>query len=100
MNVNVTGHSNEYQAALDVQIAMASYCRLVEKRLVDQVSQLCYYHFITEGALVLDKKLSTSFTSALLFEWMREPNDQQRQREQLKASIAAMERALAIGRTV
>ncbi|CAF5046573.1 unnamed protein product, partial [Rotaria sp. Silwood1] len=95
--IDVSGLSNEHQAALDVQIAMSAYCRVVEKRIVDQVSQLCYYWFITRCALVLDSKLSSAFTSATLFEWMREPFNQQQKRENLKKSINAMERALAMG---
>ncbi|CAF4453852.1 unnamed protein product, partial [Rotaria sp. Silwood2] len=93
----VSGLSNEHQAALDVQIAMSAYCRVVEKRIVDQVSQLCYHWFITRCALVLDSKLSSAFTSAILFEWMREPFDQQQKRENLKKIIDAMERALIMG---
>jgi hypothetical protein len=89
--------SNEHQAALDIQIAISSYCRVVKKRVVDQVSQLCYYWFITRCALVLDSKLSSAFTSAMLFEWMREPFDQQQKREALKKSIEAMEKALVMG---
>ncbi|CAF4490647.1 unnamed protein product [Rotaria sp. Silwood2] len=95
--IDVSGLSNEHQAALDAQIAMSAYCRVVEKRIVDQVSQLCYHWFITRCALVLDSKLSSAFTSAILFEWMREPFDQQQKRENLKKSIDAMERALAMG---
>lgn len=33
----------------------------------------------------------------MLFEWMREPFDQQQKRELLKKSIEAMEKALAMG---
>jgi len=89
--------SNEHQAALDIQIAISSYCRVVKKRVVDQVSQFCYYWFITRCALVLDSKLSSAFTSAMLFEWMREPFDQQQKREALKKSIEVMEKALVMG---
>ncbi|CAF1253315.1 unnamed protein product, partial [Rotaria sp. Silwood1] len=98
--IDVSGLSNEHQAAFDVQIAMSAYCRVVEKRIVDQVSQLCYYWFITRCALLLDSKLSSAFTSAILFEWMREPFDQQQKRENLKKSIDAMERALVMGQCV
>ncbi|UJR20928.1 hypothetical protein I4U23_024037 [Adineta vaga] len=97
--VDVNGLSNEHQAAVDVQIAIAAYCRVVEKCLIDHVSQLCYYYFITQCALVLDSKLSSAFTSAMLFEWMQEPFSQQQIRENLKRSIDAMERALAMGQT-
>lgn len=97
---DINGLSNEHQAALDVQIAIAAYCRVVEKRIADHVSQLCYYWFITQCALVLDSKLSSAFTSAMLFEWMHEPFDQQQKRENLKRSIDAMERALAMGQSV
>jgi hypothetical protein len=95
--LDVTGVSNEHQAALDVQIAIAAYCRVVEKRIIDQVSQFCYYWFITRCALILDSKLSSAFTSAILFEWMREPFDQLQKRENLKKSIDAMEKALLLG---
>ncbi|CAF3515208.1 unnamed protein product [Rotaria sp. Silwood1] len=95
--IDVSGLSNEHQAALDIQIAISAYCRVVEKRIVDQVSQLCYYWFITQCALVLDSKLNSAFTSANLFEWMREPFDQQQKRENLKKSINAMEKALFMG---
>ncbi|CAF3817380.1 unnamed protein product [Rotaria sordida] len=98
--IDLSNVSNEHQAALDVQIAMSAYCRVVEKRIVDQVSQLCYYWFITRCALLLDSKLSSAFTSAILFEWMREPFDQQQKRENLKKSIDAMDRALVMGQSV
>jgi len=95
--IDVNGLSNEHQAALDVQIAMSAYCHVVEKRVIDQASQFCYYWFITRCALMLDSKLSSAFTSAILFEWMREPFDQQQKREGLKKSIDRMERALLAG---
>jgi len=95
--IDLSAVSNEHQAALDVQIAILSYCRVVEKRVVDQVSQFCYYWFVTRCALVLDSKLSSTFTSAMLFEWMREPFDQQQRRETLKKSIEVMEKALIMG---
>jgi hypothetical protein len=46
---------------------------------------------------VLDSKLSSAFTSAMVFELMREPFDQQQKRETLKKSIEAMEKALVMG---
>ncbi|CAF1233065.1 unnamed protein product [Rotaria sordida] len=95
--IDVSGLSNEHQAAFDIQIAISAYCRVVEKRIVDQVSQLCYYWFITQCALVLDSKLNSAFTSANLLELMREPFDQQQKRENLKKSINAMEKALVMG---
>jgi 6-pyruvoyl-tetrahydropterin synthase len=89
--------SNETQAAFDVQVAVSSYCHVVEKRVTDQVSQFCYYWFITRCSLELDSTLRSAFTSAMLFEWMREPLEQQQKRETLKKSIEAMEKALAMG---
>ena len=89
--------SNENQAAQDVEIAIDAYFSLVKNRVVEQISQLCYYWFVTRGALALDSQLNTAFTSTLLFEWMREPMDQQEKRENLKRSIDAMERALRMG---
>ncbi len=97
MIIDLSDCSNEHQAALDVQIAISAYCRVVEKRVTDQVCQFCYYWFITRCALVLDSKLCSTFTSAMLFEWMREPFDQQQKREKLKKSIEAMEKALVMG---
>ncbi|CAF1361406.1 unnamed protein product, partial [Rotaria sordida] len=85
--IDVSGLSNEHQAAFDIQIAISAYCRVVEKRIVDQVSQLCYYWFITQCALVLDSKLNSAFTSANLLELMREPFDQQQKRENLKKTF-------------
>ncbi|CAF2040678.1 unnamed protein product [Rotaria magnacalcarata] len=98
--INVAGLSNEYQAALDVQIAISAYCRVVQKRVADEIAQLCHYWLITCCALVMDAKFSSAFTSAVLFEWMREPFDQQQKRENLKRSILAMERALMAGQSV
>jgi hypothetical protein len=97
MIIDLSDCSNEHQAALDVQIAVSAYCRVVEKRVTDQVCQFCYYWFITRCALILDSKLCSTFTSAMLFEWMREPFDQQQKREKLKKSIEAMEKALVMG---
>ncbi len=97
VEINLDGLSNEHQAACDIQIATSAYCHIVERRLVDQVAQLCYYWSITCCALILDSKLSSAFTSAILFEWMREPFDQKQKREGLKKSIDRMERALLAG---
>jgi len=97
VEINLDGLSNEHQAAVDIQVAILGYCHIVERRLVDQVAQLCYYWSITHCALILDSKLSSAFTSALLFEYMREPFDQQQKRENLKKSIDTMERALFAG---
>ena len=95
--IDLSAVSNEHQAALDVQIAVKAYCRVVEKRVIDQAAQLCQFWFIDECALKLDSKLSSTFTSATLFEWMREPFEQQQKRENLKKSIRAMEKALITG---
>lgn len=100
MTIDLSDCSNEYQATLDVQIAVSAYCRVVEKRVTDQVSQFCYYWFITRCALVLDTKLCSTFTSAMLFEWMHEPFEQQQKREKLKKSIEAMEKALVMGQNI
>mgnify|MGYP002377865908 FL=1 len=98
-SLDLSDRSNEHQAALDVQIAVAAYCRVVEKRLIDRISQINYYWFITRCALILDTKLSSAFTSAILFEWMREPFEQQQRRERLKQSVESMEKALAMGQS-
>ena len=97
IEINLNGLSNEHQASCDIQVAMSAYCHIVERRLVDQTAQLCYYWSITRCALALDSKLSSAFTSAVLFDWMREPFDQQQKRDNLKKSIDAMERALLAG---
>jgi hypothetical protein len=97
LEIDLEGLSNEHQAAIDIQVAIAAYCHVVERRLIEQVAQLCYYWSITRCALILDSKLNSAFTSALLFEWMREPFDQQQKRENLKKSIDRMERALYAG---
>lgn len=95
--MNLSEVSNEHQAALDVQIAVKAYCHVVEKRVIDQAAQLCYFWFIEECVLKLDSKLSSTFTPTTLFEWMREPVEQQQKRESLKKSIQAMEKALSTG---
>lgn len=95
--IDLSEVSNEHQAALDVQIAVKAYCRVVEKRVVDQVSQFCHYWFIDQCALQLDSKLTSTFTSAMLFEWMREPFELQQKRESLKKSIQSMEKAWSLG---
>ncbi|CAM4838812.1 unnamed protein product [Rotaria magnacalcarata] len=89
--------SNEHQAALDVQIAIKAYCHVVEKRVVDQATQLCYFWFVDKCVMKLDSKFSSTFTSATLFEWMREPFEQQQKRENLRKSIQSMEKALSTG---
>lgn len=95
--IDLSEVSNEHQAALDVQIAIKAYCRVAEKRVVDQAAQLCHFWFIDECALKLDSKLGSTFTSAVLFEWMREPFEQQQKRENLTKSIQAMTIALSTG---
>jgi hypothetical protein len=95
--IDLSEVSNEHQAALDIQIAIKAYCRVVEKRVVDQATQLCHYWFIDQCTLKLDSQLSLIFTSAVLFEWMRESFEQQQKRENLKRNIQSMEKALSIG---
>ncbi|CAF1068764.1 unnamed protein product [Adineta steineri] len=95
--INLSEVSNEHQAALDVQIAIKAYCRVVEKRVVDQGAQLCHFWFVDQCALKLDSKLSSTFTSAVLFQLMCEPFEQQQKRESLKRSIQSMEKALSTG---
>ena len=98
VTIDVGESTNEEQAAIDVQLALYSYCRIVEKRVTDQVGQLCYYRFMTKCVLALETKFTTAFTSATLLEWMREPFEQVQKRESLKASIQAMGKALLAGK--
>ena len=96
--IDLSEVSNEHQAALDVQIAVKAYCHVVEKRVVDQTVQLCHFWFIDECALKLDSKLSSAFTSAALFEWMREPFEQQQNVKILKEAFNRWKKHLALAR--
>ncbi|CAF1317815.1 unnamed protein product, partial [Didymodactylos carnosus] len=88
---------NEKRAAFDVQIAVFAYCKVVEKRMVDQISQLCYYFLITKCALIIDLKLSTTFSWTELHRIMAEPFEQKQKRDALELSIRNYEAALCLG---
>ena len=70
---------------------------MVEKRVTDTVTQMCYHHFITEYALKLDQFLSTSIPSSELIQYMREPYSQTNLRNTLTRSIQAYQEALELG---
>ncbi|UJR16782.1 hypothetical protein I4U23_003681 [Adineta vaga] len=91
--------SNEAQAAMDIQIALHSYSKVVEKRMTDSITQACYYKFITKCALKIDQLLSTSIPSSQLLQYMREPHKQTVLRNKLTHSIQAYEEALQLGQT-
>ncbi|CAF4552758.1 unnamed protein product [Rotaria sp. Silwood2] len=97
--VAYTSVSNEVQAAMDIQIALHAYSKVVEKRMTDNIAQTCYYHFITECALKMDQALSISITSSQLAQYMREPYKQANLRNKLTHSIQACEEALQLGLT-
>ncbi|CAF0878005.1 unnamed protein product [Adineta ricciae] len=89
--------SNEAQAAIDIQISLHSYSKVVEKRITDNIAQVCYYHFITKCALKMDELLSCSVPSSQLLQYMREPQQQTLLRNKLTHSIQACEEALQLG---
>ncbi|CAF1650751.1 unnamed protein product [Didymodactylos carnosus] len=98
--VTTTAYSavaNEAQSAADIQIAMDSYCKVVEKRLVDIVSQTCYCQLITECALELETKLTSAFPPSELLRLMKEPQEQANRRNKLETSIRRFEQALKLG---
>ncbi|CAF1554043.1 unnamed protein product, partial [Didymodactylos carnosus] len=87
----------EKETANYLQIALHSYCKIVQQRVIDNVSMICYYQFITKCAMTLDKKLLTMFTSSELFSLMMEPVAQMQKRKVLTASIDVFEKALKLG---
>ncbi|CAF1169083.1 unnamed protein product [Didymodactylos carnosus] len=89
--------SNESQAAVDIQIAMHAYCKVVKKRVIDQVSQLCYHFFVTNCALLMHITLSNQFKSTDLLVLMAESVEQTQKRNEIKASIKVFEEALNKG---
>ncbi|CAF3955176.1 unnamed protein product [Adineta steineri] len=89
--------SNEAQAAIDIQIALHAYSKVVGKRMADNIAQTCYYHFITRCALKIDRHLSGSIPSSELVKYMREPAKQTNLRNKLTRSIQAYEEALQYG---
>ncbi|CAF1324106.1 unnamed protein product [Rotaria magnacalcarata] len=89
--------SNEAQAAVGIQIALHAYSKVVQKRLIDNIAQTCYYHFITQCALKIDQLLSASIPSSQLLQYMREPHRQTTLRNKLTCSIQACEHALQLG---
>ncbi|CAF0950644.1 unnamed protein product [Didymodactylos carnosus] len=95
--INFAEVSNEKMAAFDIQIAMFSYCKVVQKRVCDNVAQYCYYYFITKCALVIDTKLNTSCISADLFKLMIEPAEITKKRNKLEESIRKFAEALRVG---
>ncbi|CAF1664175.1 unnamed protein product, partial [Didymodactylos carnosus] len=52
----------EKETAIYLQIALHSYCKIVQQRVIDNVSMICYYQFITKCAMTLDKKINKSLT--------------------------------------
>ncbi|CAF4339429.1 unnamed protein product [Rotaria magnacalcarata] len=89
--------SNEAQAARGIQIALHAYSKVVQKRIIDNIAQTCYYHFITQCALKIDQFLSASIPSSQLLQYMCEPRRQTNLRNKLICSIQAYEQALQLG---
>ena len=87
--------SGDNMASHDALLGLRAYCSIVQARIVDQLSQLCEYWFIRNGVLTLDGKLSTTFTPAELFKWLKESPLLEQKRANLRRSLEAMERALA-----
>ncbi len=69
----------------------------MQKRLIDNISQVCYYQFITGCALIIDQKLTTAVTPADLIRFMKEPHDRTTRRDKLTRTIKAYEEALRLG---
>ncbi|CAF1599972.1 unnamed protein product, partial [Didymodactylos carnosus] len=67
---------------------------VVEKRMIDQISQLCFYHLITKCSSITDTKLSTTYSSIDLYQIMAEPYEQKEKREKLESSIRNYEAEL------
>lgn len=65
--------------------------------MTDNVSQMCYYQFITQCALKIDQTLSMAIPSSQLVQYMREPCAQTNLRNNLINSIRAYEEALSLG---
>ncbi|CAF0785843.1 unnamed protein product, partial [Didymodactylos carnosus] len=89
--------SAEKETAIYLQTALHSYCKIVQQRVIDNVSMICYYQFITKCAMTLDKKLLTMLTSSERFSLMMEPVAQIQKRKVLTASIDVFEKALKLG---
>ncbi|CAF5132990.1 unnamed protein product, partial [Rotaria magnacalcarata] len=70
---------------------------VVQKRIIDNIAQTCYYHFIIQCALKIDQHLSASIPSSQLLQYMREPHKQTELRNKLTCSIQACEQALQLG---
>ncbi|UJR29173.1 hypothetical protein I4U23_010387 [Adineta vaga] len=89
--------TNEARAAPTIQMALISYCQIVQKRLVDHIAQVCYYQFLTRCALVIDQKLTLAVTPIDLVRFMKEPYERTNRREKLARTLKAYEEALQLG---
>ncbi len=76
---------------------MINFIQIVQKRLIDTVSQICYYRFITQCALIIDNSLTVAVTPADLVRFMKEPIDRTIRRDKLNRTITAYEEALKFG---
>ncbi|CAF1246511.1 unnamed protein product [Rotaria sp. Silwood1] len=90
---------DEAVAAIDIQMVLETYCLVVKKRIIDTISQICYHHFITKCALVIDQALTNACPSTDLLCFMKEPTDQTIRRENLMRTIKAYEDALQLGQS-
>ncbi len=73
------------------------FIQVVQKRIIDTISQTIYHHFITKCALIIDQDLTIACPSSDLIRFMKEPIDRTSRRENLMRTIKAYEEALQLG---
>ncbi|CAF1524944.1 unnamed protein product [Rotaria magnacalcarata] len=71
--------------------------KVVRKRIIDTISQICYHQFITKCALDIDQALTMACSSSDLLHFMKEPTEQTSRRDNLVRTIKAYEDALRLG---
>ncbi|CAF0867416.1 unnamed protein product [Rotaria sp. Silwood1] len=92
-----TQDTNEVHAATDIQISLKAYSEIVQTRIIDIISQICYHQFITLCTLEVHKDMTMAISTSDLIRYMKEPYDRTVQRQNLKRSIKAYEEALKLG---
>ncbi|CAF3793107.1 unnamed protein product [Rotaria magnacalcarata] len=71
--------------------------KVVRKRIIDTISQICYHQFIIKCTLDIDRASTIACSSSDLLRFMKEPTEQTSRRDNLVRTIKAYEDALRLG---
>ena len=87
--------SNDDQAVLEVQVNMQAYSKVVQKRVIDDISQECRFRLEAAQLEVVDEAVRAQVCSKVE-EYMREKPQMQSDRIRLQKSIRKLQEAATV----